>query len=95
MAATTFILYTQYDAYGTFRIWCITCQASLQVVHAGLAVEAGLDVAGLGDLAEVDLDEVAVRLERGGARGGQRAVGRAALPPSKGTSTYYVRREGG
>ena len=29
-------------------------------MHAGLAVEAGLDVARLGDLAEVHLDEVAV-----------------------------------
>ena len=60
-------------------------------MHAGFAVEAGLDVAGLGDLAEVDLDEVAVRLERGGAHGGQRAVGRAALPPSKKTFAYDLR----
>ena len=64
-------------------------------MHAGLAVEAGPDVAGLGDLAEVDLDEVAVRLERGRARRRQRAVGRAALPPPEGTFTYDVRTKGG
>ena len=51
-----------------------TCQRSLKVVHARIAVETGLDVARLGDLAEVHLDEVAV-LGSGGD------VGRAAPPP--------------
>ena len=46
-------------------------------MHAGLAVEAGLDVARLGDLAEVHLDEVAVL-------GALSTIGRtgATLPPS-------------
>ena len=46
-------------------------------MHARLAVEAGLDIARLGDLAEVHLDEVAVL----GGSGGGGGVGHAALPP--------------